>query len=68
MTKSEASKKLEEFARGMPDAYEDFIAFMGRGPQIHGVDDEMLRLIEDNPKCSHDDILMRYYSLTLLQQ
>ena len=65
--KSEESKKLEAYAKEMPGAYDDFISFMGRGPQRDGVDKELVEFIDENPGCSHDDILEHYYSLTILR-
>lgn len=62
MRQSAASKKLEEYAKGVEGTHDAFIGFMGRAPQRHGIDEEMLAYVESG-KRSYDDIMLFYCEL-----
>lgn len=62
--KSEASKRLEELAKTLPKAHEDFVRFMGIMPQKHGVEEKMLEYLETEADITTDDALYHFYKLT----
>lgn len=68
MEQSAASKELEQFARTVDSAYGDSITFLGRVPQINGVDEQLAQFIRDNPEATHDEVMFRYCKLAILEK
>lgn len=63
MDKSPKSAKLEEYARGLENAYDDFVRAMGFLPQRKGVDRGLRAYVEENDP-SHDELMCQYVILT----
>lgn len=62
MIKSEASKKLEEYAKTTDRSYPDYVRSMGFLPQKHGFDEELLRYVEANHP-NYDQLMEKYMEL-----
>lgn len=62
MEKSEASKKLEEYAGTVGKIYPDFIRSMGRDPQAYGIDEQLWAYVEENQP-DYEEMMAEYVIL-----
>ena len=63
MIKSEASKKLEEYAKTIERTYPDFVKAMSILPQKKGIDKELWRFVEQS-KPDYDEFMEKYLELS----
>lgn len=62
LIKSEASKKLEEYAKATDRTYSDFAKAMGILPQKKGIDEELWRFVEQSEP-DYDQLMEKYLEL-----
>ena len=62
LIKSEASKKLEEYAKAIDRTYPDFVKSMGIFPQKKGIDEELWLFVEKS-KPDYDQLMEKYLEL-----
>ena len=60
MDKSPKSAKLEEYARGLENAYDDFVRAMGFLPQRKGVDRELTEFCRFVNKMDGEEVKMYF--------
>lgn len=63
--KSVYSKRLEEYASSLPDAYENFVLAMSVLPQKKGVDRALWEWVKENKPKTADEMSKRYCNVTL---
>lgn len=59
MMQSEASKKLQEYAKTTDRTYSDFVSMIGRLPQLDGIDEELWAYVEANHP-NYDQLMETY--------